>query len=136
MQTKNPEEMYWTEYERNEHEADRQAETESQLGADEQRVHMNFYDTNYNQDEQTNSDDDLKLPILPIKYLIIDCSPIYFIDTVGCKTIKQVLLLNYQLEFNFFKMINICLILIIKLVNDFNEIGIVVYLTDCNGIIN
>lgn len=103
IQTKNPEEMYWTEYERNEHEADRQAETESQLGADEQRVHMNFYDTNYNQDEQKNSDDDLKLPILPIKYLIIDCSPIYFIDTVGCKTIKQVLLLSYQLEFNFFQ---------------------------------
>ena len=50
----------------------------------------------------------LRLPKPPIRFLIIDCSPINFIDTVGVKTMKQ-------------------------LISDFNEIGVRVFLAECNG---
>lgn len=46
---------------------------------------------------------------LKLKYIIIDCSPINFIDTVGIKAVKQ-------------------------LIADYGEIGIKVYLAECNGI--
>ena len=52
-----------------------------------------MYDLNEN--KSTSSDDEnnveSKILKLPFKHLIIDCSPIFFIDTVGCKTIKQVI---------------------------------------------
>ena len=41
-------------------------------------------------DEEKYLKDKFKMPELPIKYLIIDCSPINFVDTVGAKVIKQV----------------------------------------------
>ncbi|RNA14181.1 solute carrier family 26 member 6-like [Brachionus plicatilis] len=44
------------------------------------------------------------------KFLIIDCSPIPFIDSVGVKTIKQ-------------------------LISDYKDIGIITYLADCNDAI-
>ena len=50
----------------------------------------------------------LRLPKPPIKFLIIDCTPINFIDTVGVKTLKQV-------------------------ITDYNEIGVRVFLAECNG---
>lgn len=34
--------------------------------------------------------DHMRIPPLPIKFIIIDCTPINFIDTVGIKSIKQV----------------------------------------------
>ena len=48
------------------------------------------------------------MPKPPIKFLIIDCTPINFIDTVGVKTLKQV-------------------------ITDYNEIGVRVFLAECNG---
>lgn len=47
----------------------------------------------------------LAMPDLPFKYLIIDCSPINFIDSVGVKTIKNVFFLHFfvfLLNENFF----------------------------------
>lgn len=79
-------------------------------------------------------EDELAMPELPIKYLIIDCSPINFIDSVGVKTIKNVfdfLLFNatqyiFQHQYLFF-------VLFFKLINDYHEIGIKVYLAELNG---
>lgn len=89
------EENYWTEYERNERAADKQtAETESQIAVDDLRVQMtNEYETKENNIESNQCD--LSLIELPFKYLVIDCSPIYFIDTVGCKIMKQVRIINH-----------------------------------------
>jgi hypothetical protein len=72
----------------------------------------------------------LTLPELPFKHLIIDCSPIYFIDSVGCKTIKQVSFLSLELYYLFN---NFEHEIFFQIVKDFNEIGINVYLADCNG---
>ena len=35
-------------------------------------------------------DEKLRMPKLPIKFIIIDCSPINFADTLGVKAIKEV----------------------------------------------
>ena len=45
----------------------------------------------------SSSDEDestLKMPKIPFKFLIIDCSPINFIDTVGVKTLEQVIMIK------------------------------------------
>ena len=47
-------------------------------------------DSDSEDDEEKYLKDKFKMPELPIKYLIIDCSPINFVDTVGVKVIKQV----------------------------------------------
>ena len=56
-----------------------------------------------NEQEDLSTDDedveDLEMPPMPFKFLIIDCSPINFIDTTGVKAIKQV---SYR---NFFKLV-------------------------------
>lgn len=50
-------------------------------------------------EEALDADDDesINIPELPIKYIIIDCSPINFIDTVGVKALNQVKLSLYFL---------------------------------------
>ena len=95
---KSSEENYWTEYERNEHQVDNlhAFETESQMGSDELQRHMNVY-------AETNESVKISLPDVPFKHLIIDCSPIYFIDSVGCKTIKQVKLYRKESKTFLFK---------------------------------
>ena len=105
-----PEEIYMTEYERNEHEAEKRnnADTESQivdhnygvisidkLDYDKNREGI---DSDYDPDEIR--DDKLRMPRLEFNFLIIDCSPINFVDTVGVKTIKQV-------YFYFFSIVNV-----------------------------
>ena len=88
-----------------------------------------------NEQEDLSTDDedveDLEMPPLPFKFLIIDCSPINFIDTTGVKAIKQV---GYR---NFLKVVlmvtNFNYYFLKKVLTDFNEIGIKVYLADCNG---
>jgi hypothetical protein len=106
-----------TEYEQNEYEAEFQAaETESQIGMEEADPNKDLdidYDDRMNEKVDLSTDDEdeskLEMPPTPFKCLIIDCAPINFIDTVGVKTLRQ-------------------------LITDFNEIGIKVYLADCNGI--
>ena len=107
-----------TEYEQNEYEAEFQAaETESQIGMDNMAYdrHKDVdidYDDKMNEKVDLSTDDEdeskLNMPVTPFKCLIVDCAPINFIDTVGVKTLRQ-------------------------LITDFNEIGIKVYLADCNG---
>ncbi|CAF0929886.1 unnamed protein product [Brachionus calyciflorus] len=58
-------------------------------------------------DNETIVAEEFNFPKANFKYLIIDCSPIVFIDSVGVKTIKNV-------------------------VSEFNEIGVKVFLSDCN----
>ncbi|RNA14745.1 solute carrier family 26 member 6-like [Brachionus plicatilis] len=94
-------ENYMTEYEMFEHQAERQnADTESQMG-DKTNKNINF------SDNEDNFDENSEIPVPDFNFLIIDCSPINFIDSVGVKTINQ-------------------------LVSDYNEIGVTVFLADCN----
>lgn len=73
-----------TEYEIFEHQAQRQnAETESQLG-DRKNNHENSLE------DEDNFDENSEIPIPKFNILIIDCSPINFVDSVGIKTINQV----------------------------------------------
>lgn len=73
-----------TEYEIFEHKAQKQnAETESQIG-DRTNAHENSLE------DEDNFDENSEIPIPKFKILIIDCSPINFIDSVGIKTINQV----------------------------------------------
>jgi hypothetical protein len=51
--------------------------------------HHGEIDSDYESDEI--EDAKLKMPRIPFSFLIIDCSPINFVDTVGVKTMKQVL---------------------------------------------
>jgi hypothetical protein len=56
--------------------------------------HIEYNDTMNKQEDLSTDDEDesqLKMPKTPFKFLIIDCSPINFIDTTGVKTIKQVI---------------------------------------------
>lgn len=109
---------YLTEYEKDEYEAQTQAaETESQIGIEDIHVRdrrdtIIDYDDKMNEEQDLSTDDEddskLQMPETPFKCLIIDCSPINFVDTVGVKTLKQI-------------------------INDFNDIGIKVYLAECNG---
>ncbi len=46
----------------------------------------NEYDDNFD-------DSKLRIPKLPLDTIIIDCSPINFVDSIGVKTIQQVLYL-------------------------------------------
>lgn len=39
---------------------------------------------------EADDDKEIKIPKIPIKYIIIDCSPINFIDSVGVKAMKHV----------------------------------------------
>ena len=41
------------------------------------------------------ADEKLKMPRMPVKFIIIDCSTINFIDSIGIKTLKQVILFQY-----------------------------------------
>ena len=74
-------------------------ETESQMGYEEalrrgrRLTHLNYDDTMTKQDDLSTDNEDesqLEMPVTPIKFVIIDCSPINFIDTTGVKTLKQV----------------------------------------------
>lgn len=40
---------------------------------------------------EADDDKDIQIPKIPIKYIIIDCSPINFIDSVGVKAMKHVI---------------------------------------------
>jgi hypothetical protein len=100
MQKKNElDDTYWTEYDRNEHEAEKaqNADTESQIvdsfsiiniDRHDYERHRDGIDSDYDVDEIEDSK--LKMPKIPFNFLIIDCSPINFVDTVGVKTMKQV----------------------------------------------
>ena len=89
---------YLTEYEKDEYEAEtRAAETESQIDIEENHKNQEVaidYDDRMNEREDLSTDDEdesqLEMPNTPFKCLIIDCSPINFIDTVGVKTLRQV----------------------------------------------
>lgn len=97
---------YLTEYEKDEYVATQpqSAETESQLGEDEIQISHSDdrrsndtvidYDDKINTPGDLSTDDEdesrLRMPDLPFRFLIIDCSPIVFIDTVGAKTLRQV----------------------------------------------
>lgn len=73
-----------TEYEIYEHQAERQnGETESQMG-DKKNGHMNL------SDDEESFDENSEIPIPNFNFLIIDCSPVNFIDSVGIKTLNQV----------------------------------------------
>jgi hypothetical protein len=50
----------------------------------------NRYDIDSDYDVDDIADEKLRMPTIPFSFLIIDCSPINFIDTVGVKTMKQV----------------------------------------------
>ena len=94
---------------------------------------IDTYDDKMNEEIDLSTDDEnesqLEMPLVPFKFLIIDCSPINFIDSDGAKMLKQVVFIfwiflpNCWFQF-LFKL---------KLISDFNEIGIKVYLADCNG---
>ncbi len=100
MKAKNElEDTFWTEYERNEHEAEKEqnADTESQIfdafsminiDRHDYEKHRGEIDSGYDVDEI--EDAKLKMPKIPFNFLVIDCSPINFVDTVGVKTMKQV----------------------------------------------
>lgn len=62
-----------------------------EIKENQSNVHNNSSsDSDSEDDEEKYLKDKFKMPELPIKYLIIDCSPINFVDTVGVKVIKQV----------------------------------------------
>ena len=94
---------------------------------------IDTYDDKMNEEIDLSTDDEnesqLEMPLVPFKFLIIYCSPINFIDSDGAKMLKQVVFIfwiflpNCWFQF-LFKL---------KLISDFNEIGIKVYLADCNG---
>lgn len=73
---------------------------------------------------------EIKIPELPIRSIIIDCSPINFIDTVGIKSMKQVN--KNDLNWNNNRFWNG--LFRFKLITDYKEIGIKVYLAESNGI--
>jgi hypothetical protein len=63
--------------------------------------HIEYDDTMNKQEDLSTDDEDesqLKMPMTPFKFLIIDCSPINFIDTTGVKTIKQVIFETIHLK--------------------------------------
>ena len=73
-------------------------ETESQIEIDEKKIHLEptiDYDDKINDpiDLSTDGEDEsqLEMPDKPFQCLIIDCSPINFVDTVGVKTLRQVI---------------------------------------------
>lgn len=73
-----------TEYEMFEYQAEKQnADTESQMG-DRKNAHLDF------SDDEDKFDENSEIPMPDFQFLIIDCSPFNFIDSVGAKTIKQV----------------------------------------------
>lgn len=92
------------EYEKQEQQVENkntEARVESELNS-----HMTMHNISFKYDDEVSpyfqgapiddsSDEEdtvagIRLPKVPIKYLVIDCSPINFIDTVGVKTVKQV----------------------------------------------
>ena len=57
----------------------------------ENEVPPDLYGNIDSSDEETEDEkNQFKLPRVPLRFLIIDCSAINFIDTVGVKAIKQV----------------------------------------------
>ncbi|RNA14710.1 solute carrier family 26 member 6-like [Brachionus plicatilis] len=101
IQQNGADENYMTEYEMFEHQAEKQnADTESQMG-DKIKGHIKL------SEDENEFDENSEIPMPNFNFLIIDCSPINFIDSVGVKTIKQ-------------------------LIMDYNEIGVNIFLADCN----
>ncbi len=103
-------EEFMTEYEKNERDAKNGADTESQIVGvtnfykDSNKMnHIPIENNDYLTTKTKIESFDIKninkknliMPKLPISFLIIDCSPINFIDTVGVKTMKQVFLYYY-----------------------------------------
>ena len=99
-------EVYDTEYDRNEKEFDT---PECQIGMRYRNlvkintitINLNDYENHKveNRDSDDEEDEDvldeiedekLRMPKLPIKFIIIDCSPINFVDTLAVKAIKEV----------------------------------------------
>lgn len=86
--------MELTEYELN----NRLSEgTEYDVDHSKRNLNKNLGGENFNVEETLDALDDndqnaadMTIPKLPIKFIVIDCSPINFIDTVGIKSIKQV----------------------------------------------
>ncbi len=59
------------------------------------------------EDYENTPDNKLKMPELPVSFIIIDCSPINYIDSVGVKTIKQVKFLLFDSILFEFKLISL-----------------------------
>ena len=116
-------EIYLNEYEKDELNANNDSDTESKFGHEKSensttkikkrfvsnqfQSHIIDYDDHIEErvSLSSSSDEDestLKIPVVPFKFLIIDCSPINFIDTVGVKTISQVILKELQKNLKFF----------------------------------
>jgi len=105
------------EYEHYEKQADggQVAETESQLGdydyQNEIKSIEKFDENNFEEDEISSDEEDYAvLPRAPYHHIIIDCSPLNYIDTVGVKTLNQIIM-------------------------DYKQINVKVFLAECNDAI-
>jgi hypothetical protein len=104
-------EIYDTEYDRNAKEFEK---PESQIGMRYKNldkintiaINLNDYENHKveNRDSDDEEDEDaldeiedenLRMPKPPIRFIIIDCSPINFVDTLAVKAIKEVKNLNF-----------------------------------------